>query len=183
MYRNRKTNYQKALLEQEKKVFSTADLAVLWEMENQNTLWTTIQRYLKREILYPIQRGLYATVSLRKLNSFELGCALAGPSAYISGETILQKNGLILQNVEKITLFGIKQKEFVVAGHKYLCRYLHRKYLLNRSGIKEKIGYSLASAERAVIDLWYINPSYYFDNLQAMNETKLKQLKRKVGYK
>jgi len=183
MYMNRNTDYLKKLLEQEKKTFSTSDLAVLWGIENENTLLITIQRYLKREILYSVQRGLYSTVPLDKLNLYEVGCAVAGPSAYISGETILQKNGVMVQNLEKITLFGYKQKEFRVADQEYLCRYLNPRYLLNRAGIVENNTYSEASLERAVVDLGHLNPSYFFDNQLAINKTKIKSLKRKIGYK
>lgn len=183
MYRNRNTDYQKKLIEQEKKIFTTSDLAVLWEMENENSLWTTVQRYLKRGILHAIQRGLYATIPLSKLNPFELGCAVSGPSSYVSAETILQKEGVIVQSLNKVTLFGSKQKEFEVAGKKYWCRYLNSTYLLNREGVVEKKIYSLASLERAVVDLLHINPSYYIDNQLALDQKKIVQLKRKVGYK
>ncbi len=183
MYKYRNTNYQKKLIEQENKIFSTSDLAVLWEIENENTLWTTIQRYLKREILYSIQRGLYATIPLNGLNLFELGCAVAGAFSYVSAETVLQQEGVIVQNLDKITLFGSKHKEFEVANQKYWCRYLNPKYLLNRGGIVEKKTYSMANLNRAVVDLLQVSPGYYFDNQLTLNQKKIIQLKRKVGYK
>jgi len=183
MYRKRNTNYQKILLEQKKKIFSTADLGVLWGIENENTLWMTIQRYLKRNILYSIQKGLYSVVTLDKLDAFELACSVAGSSSYISGETVLQKAGLMVQNLDKITLFGVKTKQFSLGGRKFLCRYLNPKYLYNRNGIVEKNTYSIASVDRAVLDLLHVNPKYYFDNHKILNKSELKLLKRKVGYK
>ena len=183
MYNSRNTNYQQILLKQPKNTFATADLAILWEMENKNNLYTTIQRYLKRHILYSLQRGLYSTLPLEKLNHFELGCAIAGPSSYISAETILQQHGIIMQNIEKITLFGSKKKEFTIAGQPYLCRYLNPKYLLNRQGITEKNTYSIATTDRAVADLLHLNPRYYFDNQLAIDQQKIKLLSTKIGYR
>lgn len=183
MYNYRNTNHQQILLEQEKNTFTTADLAILWETKNKNNLYTTIHRYLKRHILYHLQRGLYSTLPPEKLNPFELGCAVAGPSSYISAETILQKDGIIMQNIEKITLFGHKKKEFTIADQAYLCRYLNPKYLLNRQEIAEKNTYSIATTDRAIADLLHLNPHYYFDNQLAIDDQKIRLLTAKIGYK
>ena len=182
MYIKRKTNYLSILLGQEKNVFRTADLAVLWEVENPSSLRVMIKRYMDRGILYPVQRGLYSVKPLDKLDGFELGRAVAGPFAYISGETVLAREGVIMQQVNKITLFGLKRLEFQVAGRSYLCRYLNPKYLLNRAGIEEKQTHSIASLERAVADILQINPNYYFDNQKRIDEKEVQKLKSKVGY-
>ena len=99
MYRIRNTSKQKTLLEQDIRIFRTSDLAVLWEIENKNTLWTTIKRYIQRKILYRIHKGLYSTVPLKKLDKYELGCAVSGQLSYVSAETVLQNSGIIMQNV------------------------------------------------------------------------------------
>ncbi|MDZ7586233.1 MAG: hypothetical protein U0946_00640 [Patescibacteria group bacterium] len=182
MYSKRNTNYQKILLEQKRKCFRTADLGLLWRIENQNTLWMTIKRYLDREILYSIQRGLYSVVPIKKLDNFELGCAIAGPFSYVSGETVLELEGVIMQKVNKLTLFGLKRLEFSMGGREYLVRYLSQKYLINREGVEDGARFSVASIERAMADLLQINPKYYVDNNLAIDKNKVKQVQRRVGY-
>ena len=182
MYRTRNTKATKVLLEQNKKIFRTADLAVLWEIENKNTLWTMIKRYVQRQILYRIHRGLYSITPLEKLHKYELGCAVVGPFSYVSAETVLQNAGVIMQNVSVVTLMGKKTKKIIIQGTEYWSRRLNAKYLLNRAGIVENERFAVASLERAVVDMQHFNPKYYFDNKMAINEEKIKQIKKEVGY-
>jgi len=183
MSRTRNTNQQKTLLEQNVRIFRTADLAVLWEIENKNTLWTTIKRYVQRKILYQIHKGLYATTSLAKLDKYELGCAISGQLSYVSGETVLENSGIIMQSVTQITLFGKKKKQFEINGVSYLCRYLNIKYLLNRVGIEDNERFSMATPDRAMADILHINPRYYFDNKMAIDAKKVKIISKEIGYK
>lgn len=182
MYSSRNTNKLKTLLRQDKRVFSSSDLALLWEIDNKNTLWTTLKRYTKKHILYRIQRGLYSTLPLDKVDPFEIGSAISGPSSYITTETVLQQAGIIMQSVNKITLVGPKTKEFVVGENEFLCRYLNPKYLLNTTGLVEKKTYTIATPARAGSDLLHINPHYYFDNQPAIDKLNLKHTQQKVGY-
>ncbi|MBU0978681.1 MAG: hypothetical protein ABIJ03_04515 [Patescibacteria group bacterium] len=182
MSRIRKTNQQKILLEQDVRIFRTSDLAVLWETENKNTLWTTIRRYIQRRILYKIHKGLYSTMPLEKLNKFELGCAISGQLSYVSAETVLQNSGIIMQNLTQITIFGKKKKQFEINGISYLCRHLNNKYLLNREGIEDGQQFSMAIPERAMADMLYINSQYFFDNELSINKNKLTSITKEVGY-
>jgi predicted transcriptional regulator of viral defense system len=183
MYSLRKINKQDALLKQDRRVFHTADLAVLWKIDNKNTLLTTIKRYIKSEILYRIHKGLYSVIPLNKLHPFELGCAVMGPLSYVSTETILQNSGLIMQHVSQITLLGSKSKIYNINNTTYLCRYLAPQYLVNRTGINDQTRYATASLNRATADLEHLNPKYYLDNPKAIDQNKLKQIKQSVGYK
>lgn len=178
----RNTDKQKILLQSSQRIFTTTDLALLWTIENRNTLIKSIQRYVDKKILYRIYKGLYSTLPVEKLNKYELGCAIGGPFSYISGETILSKNGIIFQDIKKITLFGRKAKEITIGDTTYLCRYLNNKYLLNRYGIDDNLGYSVASVERAIADIRYINPEFFLDNILSIDNDKLNILIKEVGY-
>lgn len=179
----RDTQKQKILLEQTRRVFYTSDLAVLWNITNKNTLLTTIKRYVQRNILYRIRKGLYSTISIKKLHVYELGCALSGHLSYVTTETVLENSGIIMQRLNKVTLLGKKRQEFKVNGTTYLCRYLNHKFLVNREGIVEKDRYVIATVERAIADIYHINPKYYLDNEIAINHTKINRLKSMIGYK
>ncbi|MFH1232144.1 MAG: hypothetical protein V1709_11690 [Planctomycetota bacterium] len=181
MYITRNTTRQKVLLEQDKRIFRTSDLAVLWQISNKNTLLTTIKRYVKNQIFYRLAVGIYATVPLTRLHPYEIGCAIAGPLSYISTESILAGEGIIMQQPMKITLIGKKSLEFEIAGHQYICRYLNPKYLVNRLGIVDNGRFCTALSSRAVADTRHFNSRYYFDNqktidLNLFNQIYLKEI-------
>ncbi len=179
----RNTSKLKTLLAHDLRIFRTHDLAVLWDIPKRATLQKTISRYIDRDILHPIYRGLYSTVPLDKLNSYELGCAVSGPYSYVSAETVLENNGAIMQKANKITLFGKKSKEIEIGNRIFLCRYLNSKYLLNRAGIKDKTRFSIASAARALADMRHINPDFFCDNEEVVNKNALNKLVKEIGYK
>jgi len=182
MYRSSNIQRLKILLNQDRRLFTTSDLSLLWSIENKNTLLTTIKRYNFKGILTRAIRGVYSTVPLDKLDPYELGCAVCGPFSYISAETVLQNKGIIMQNVNKITLFGKKSKDIIINNTNFLCRYLNPSFLLNREGIFIKDKYSIASPERAISDLLFINPKYYIDNTNSINMEKINILRKQIGY-
>lgn len=182
MYRIRNNEKQKILLQSGQKIFTTSDLALLWNIIDRNTLLTTIKRYVKKGILSRIYKGLYSTIPINQLDKYEVACAIGGSFSYISGETILSKEGIILQDIKKITLFGKKAKEITIGDTTYLCRYLNNKYLLNRAGIEDNKGYSVATVDRALADIRYINPQFYTDNNISIDMEKINILNKEIGY-
>lgn len=182
MYKIRNTDKQKILLQTDQRIFKTSDLALLWDIQNRNTLTKTIQRYIDRGILFRIYKGLYSTLPVEELNKYEVGCAIGGPFSYISAESILAKEGIIFQDIKKVTLFGKKKKEITVGNTTYLCRYLNDKFLLNRSGIKDSKGYSVATVQRALADLRHINPKFFVDNDLSIDEGEVINLSKEIGY-
>ncbi len=178
----RNTEKQKMLLQSEKRIFRTSDLALLWDISNRNSLLKTIERYIERGILFRIYKGLYSTLPLENLQDYEIGCAIGGPFSYISAETILVQEGIIFQDVKKITLFGKKQKRVEINNKIYLCRYLNDKYLLNRAGIVDEKGYAYATLERALLDIRYINPQFFVDNELSIDQKKVDILNNEIGY-
>ncbi len=165
-----------------KEIFTTNDLALLWDISNRQTLIRTIWRYVDKKTLFRISKGLYSTMPIEKLDKYKLGCAVGGAFSYISGETILEKNGILMQETKKITLFGKKEKTITIANTTFLCRYLNTKFLLNRTSIEDYNGYALATVERAVADLRYINPRFFVDNELSFAKTKVDKLSKDIGY-
>ena len=55
------------LLQLDRKLYHTNDLAVLWGIANKHTLYMTITRYMDKGILFPIYKGLYSTIPCRFL--------------------------------------------------------------------------------------------------------------------
>lgn len=159
-------NKLNTLLKSGERLFHTQDLALLWGVYNRNTLYTTIKRYIKSGVLIKITKGLYSTVPIDEIDKFELGTALIHKYCYISCETVLFQEGVINQVVYPITFVSSVSLRTQFNGDQYIYRQAKPEILFNPEGIEEKDGYFVATKERAISDMLYFNPKYYFDNIQ-----------------
>lgn len=179
MYR---MNKSQSLIETPKNIFTTKDLAVVWNIQDKNTLWTTIKRYVADAKLYRIRKGLYSKLPTTKLNNYEVACALCGPLSYITLETVLCEAGAMYQDVTSTVLAGQKSQTIKVGDKVIRCKQLKPEYLVNRTGIKDMETFSQATPERAMADLLYYKPKYYLDNPLAVDQKKVQEIKREVNY-
>ncbi len=152
-----------ALLKSDQKLFHIQDLSLIWGIENRNTLYTTIKRYVDKGILIPIQKGFYSTIPLDKVHPWLLGIASLHRYAYVSCETILFLEGLIFQKGEAITLVSNISLKFEVGGYSYLVRKMKDSLLYDSTGIRKENGVLVADRNRAIRDMLYFNPHYHFD--------------------
>jgi len=182
MYRINKDRKIQSLLQTPQKIFTANDLAVLWGIKNKNNLWKTLSRYADSGILIRIHRGLYSKVPIEALKEEELGCALMGPFSYVSLETVLARAGILFQEIYGVTLVGQSTKEYEIAGTRYICKQMKNSVLLNRAGIQDLPTYSIASSERAAIDLEYYNSAYYLDNPEGLDSEELKKIQKEMEY-
>lgn len=177
-----KLGKKEILLRQDRKLFHTNDLALLWKITNQNTLHTTIRRYLKNKTLLPIHKGFYSVAPFTQIDPLVLGSAFLHHYAYLSTESILVKVGIVAQVIPVITFVANVSKRFKLKEVDYLARQMKSKYLYNTAGVVQKKGYHQAIPERAVADLLYYNPRYHFDNDRAIDWEKVKQIQKEVGF-
>ena len=147
-------------------LFHTQDLALLWGIQNRNTLYTTIKRYVQKGILIQVTKGLYSTVPISELDKFELGTSLIHRYCYVSCETVLFLEGVINQMVYPITFISSISKKIELNGITYIYRQAKEDLLFNPNGVIQKKGYFIATKERAMSDMTYFKPKYYFDNLE-----------------
>lgn len=161
-------------------IFHIDDLARIWRINNRNTLLKTVQRYVQSGLIYRLYRGLYSIKPVEQLDPLLLGAIAINNYCYLSGETILAKEGIIFQKVNYITFTSNKTKRFKVANNKYYCRQLKDKFLYNDFGIDKSGKFNIATLERAVADILYFNPHYHFDNPKLINRTKLKEIQAVV---
>lgn len=184
MYRKNKQQSSKVdiLLKQERRLFHTNDLALLWGITNSNTLYTTIKRYKKRGILIPVQKGLYSTFPLDQLNPVEVGVAFLHEFAYLSTESVLARTGIIVQSIPAITLVSGTSRKFTIGSQEYRSRQMREDFLRHHTGLSKQNGYYQANTERAVADLLYYNPNYYFDNPDAVDWKKVEKIQKEVGF-
>jgi predicted transcriptional regulator of viral defense system len=163
-------------------VFHIDDLANLWKITNENTLYITLRRYVKQGALNRIYRGLYSLQPLNKLNPYLLGLKAMREYSYISTETVLVNHGIIQQSFDRITIVSSKSKKFYIGDYKYKSRQLAPKFLFQDIGINEKNGIKMASLERAIADLLYFNPRAYFDAHDKINWKAVEDIQKKIGY-
>jgi predicted transcriptional regulator of viral defense system len=146
-------------------LFHTQDLALLWEIENRNTLYTTIKRYVKQGVLVAVTRGLYSTIPVAEIDKFKLGSALIHKYSYVSCETVLAQTGVINQAVYPIIFVTSVSLRLKFGETQYIYRQLRPEILFDPNGVESKDGYFMATKERAISDMLYFNPKYYFDNI------------------
>ncbi len=70
----------------------------------------------------------------------------------------------------------IKLKSLTIDKQAYTFRTLKRSILTNTKGIELKATYSIASKERAVLDVLYLQKEYHFDNLYPIDWEKLYEI-------
>lgn len=160
---------QNLLLRSSQILFHTQDLAILWNMENRNTLYTTIKRYVQNGILIPVFKGLYSKLPLGEIDKYTLGSALAHRYCYVSCETVLAREGVINQQILPITFVSSFSGKIELNGDIYVYRKLKPEILFDPKGIKKMDGYFIADKERAISDMLYFNPKYFLDNRNDTN--------------
>jgi predicted transcriptional regulator of viral defense system len=170
------------LLKQKRQLFHTSDLALLWKIDNKNTLYTTIKRYIKKGILISIHKGFYSTVPISQIDSHKIIQGYLHGYCYISCETVLFNHGVIFQKGDYITVVGDVSKKIVLENQSYFVRKLKDIYLYHDRGIDNIDGTAVASLERAVADMLYFNQKYFLDNRKVINWKKVKEIQKEVGY-
>ncbi len=163
-------------------IFHTKDLANLWQIKSANTLHTTLKRYVKRGLLFRIYRGFYSIKPISDLDPLILGAKALHDFSYVTAETVLRKEGVILQLGDKITFASPKSKKFSIGKNHYYSRKLADKYLYNPAGVSYSNGVKIAGLNRALADMLYFNPSVHFDAEKFINWKKVKKMQEQVGY-
>jgi hypothetical protein len=169
------------LLQLDRKIFHTNDLAILWGIADKHNLYMTITRYIDRGVLFPIYKGLYSTVPIPSLNPLELGQAIIHRFTYLTTESILSQAGIISQLVYDYTFVADKSKRVSVGPWSFRFRQLKADYLYNPAGIVQNRVF-IASTERAVADILYFNPKYHFDVPESIDFEKVRLIQKEVGY-
>ncbi len=163
----------KEILKADQTVFSFKELLLKFKEFDREALKSKLNYYVKRGDLYHIRRGLYAKNA--DYNCFELATKIFIPS-YISFETVLRSAGIIFQYYSQIFVASYQSREVVCGGQTYVFRTIKPIILTNSLGIEIRKEYSIATAERAFLDTVYLNPRYYFDNLEPLHWDKVYEI-------
>ncbi len=147
--------------------FRLNDIALLTGETNFQSLNKKLNYYVRSGKLQNPRKGIYAKPAY---NQEELACTVYTPS-YISLEYVLQKAGIVFQYDSTITAVSYLCRSIEVENRTIQYRKIKSELLVNTSGIlRQNNQINVASAERAFLDLLYLNSKYYFDNLNPLNK-------------
>ena len=165
--RNIKNNIIFTVYKDIRTVFRLNDVALLIGETNFQSLNKKLNYYVRTGKLQNPRKGIYTKPNY---NPEELACTIYTPS-YISLEYVLQKAGIVFQYDSRITAVSYLSRTIEVADRTYLFRKIKEEILLNTAGIIRQDNHiNIATAERAFLDLLYLNANYYFDNLNPLNK-------------
>ena len=169
----KKENLIVKLYKDSRTVFRLKDIAMLLEEQDSENLKRRVNYYVKTgDILNP-RRGIYTKTDYK---IEELGCLLYTPS-YISLEYVLQRAGVIFQYDSAITLAGYVKREIAIGEQTLQYRQLKGEILVNHEGvILRKNNINIATPERALLDILYLNNHFYFDNLRPLDKKIIKKI-------
>ena len=154
------------LYESQKTVLTIKDIALIWEETNTVNLLSKIKYYAKQGSLIRLTRGVFA--KNKNYNPKELATSLYTPS-YISFETVLREAGIIFQHHDSIFVTGPYSVTKKIDNQIITFRKLKNSVLYNALGVKNEKNYSIATPERAFLDIIYLSPKFYFDNLRSID--------------
>ena len=169
-------------------VFTFKDIFLMWGDTEATTVKSGVHYYVKTGGLYRIRKGIYAKD--KKYNKFELATKIFTPS-YISFETVLAQAGIIFQFYGQIFAASYLTREITCDHQTYSYRKIKDPLLTNHAGIERRDAVTIASPERAFLDVVYLNTDYHFDNLANLNWDRVfeilpiyggnKRMEKKVG--
>jgi hypothetical protein len=149
----------------QRRVFNLKDIALLTGETRFISLNQKLNYYVKTGRLLNPRRRLYAKPDF---TVEELACKIYRPS-YISLEYVLQKAGIVFQFDSRITLVSTLCREIRCQDRTFSYRKIKGEILIQTSGIEMGDTVSMASPERAFLDMLYLDPDYYFDNPGGLN--------------
>jgi hypothetical protein len=154
-------------------VFRLNDIALLVGETNFQSLNKRLNYYVHSGKLQNPRKGIYAKPNF---HSEEFACSIYTPS-YISLEYVLQKAGILFQFDSQITSLSYLSRSIEVTGRTYTFRKIKGEILVNTAGIIRQDNHiNIASAERAFLDLLYLEKDRYFDNLNPLKKSRIYDL-------
>lgn len=168
-----KTDTVLSLYRDERTVFKMIDIAMITKETDLSRLCNRLNYYVKRGQIENPRKGIYTKPGY---NPEELACILYTPS-YISLNYVLQKNGVIFQYSTQITAISYLSRTIETGNQSYCYRKIKPVILVNPAGIsRQKNNVNIAVPERAFLDVLYLDPGFYFDNINSLDYNIIKQI-------
>ena len=154
-------------------VFRLKDVAMLTGETSFSSLNMKLNYYVRTGRLQNPRKGLYCKPDY---NPSELACRIYSP-AYLSLEYVLQRAGVVFQFDSRFTVLSYLSREVEVDGYLFSFRKIKNELLISQQGILQQGNTeTIATPERALLDMLYLNGEMYFDNLHPMNHDLIEQI-------
>lgn len=170
----------KTLQEKEISLFTLADFARLFSLDNQNTLYKKIQRLQKKGIIKKLIKGKYLFL-MKKPGEFSIANFLLNPS-YISLESALSFYSIITGFPYQITSVTIKKtKNYNIDQREYSYTQISPKLFW---GYEKKENFLIADKEKSLLDYLYLSfKGLRTFDLQDFDLSQINKKKLKLYYK
>lgn len=162
-----------SIYKESRTVFRLNDISMLTGDTNFQSLNKKLNYYVRTGKIINIRKGIYVKPDY---NPEELACIIYTPS-YISLEYVLQKAGIIFQYDPGISVVSYLNRGIEINNRIFRFRKIKGEILVNIAGInRQENNVNIASKERAFLDLMYLSPKFYFDNLKPLNKRAIYKL-------
>ena len=168
-----KGNYLTSILRSPKTVFTLKDIALLWREPASGAVRVRLNYYARQGDLYRLRKGLYA--KSENYDKLELATRILTP-AYVSFETVLAKEGLIFQYYAPVFIASYTTRNITIGAQVYSFRKIKKEVLVNQLGVEHMRETSVATRERAFLDMLYVSGNYHFDNLRTLQWDSVMQM-------
>lgn len=157
-----------------KTVFTTQEVRLLTQgVIPASSLPGRLSRLVLSGDLLRLRYGIYA---LPSYEIFEFANKIQIPS-YISMETVLRMHGIIFQYDNAITLASYQPKLiYAPSENVFIFRKLSDSILINKKGKIINPNYTIASLERAFLDLCYVDKWRTYENTSPIDKDKVLDL-------
>lgn len=170
---NQKSNWLLTLYQSPRTVFSLADVALITGESDTISLTKKLHYQVGNGNLTNPRKGLY---TMPIFDPAALACTLYTPS-YLSLDFVLQKEGIIFQYDSAITAISYLSRSVEIDRWEIKYRKIKNAVLLNTMGIiSRQDGLNIATAERAFLDMLYLNGDCHFDSLNTLNKVDVHHL-------
>lgn len=158
------------ILRSDKTVFTFKDIMLFSGETEVDLVKRRVNYHVKKGNFYQIRRGIYGKD--KNYNKLELAAKIYTPS-YVSFETVLARDGIIFQSYGQIFIASYLTRDIHCDNQIYSYKKIKNTILINHNGVENKENYSIATKERAFLDIIYLNKDYHFDNLASLNWEKI----------
>ena len=161
------------LYNDDRTVFRLKDVAMLIGETSFSSLNLKLNYYVRTGRLQNPRKGLYCKP---KYNPLELACRIFAP-AYISLEYVLQRSGVIFQYDSRFTVISYLCRELEIENQIFSFRKIKNELIVSQQGIEQQGNtVTIATPERAFLDMLYLNGAMYFDNLNPLKMEVIEQI-------
>jgi hypothetical protein len=168
-----KGEFLETILRSSKTIFTTKDIAFLWNEDNEKVITDRLKKYVRVGKLVRVRRGFYAKD--KNYNQLELATRINTP-AYISFETVLTNTGTNFQYYGNIFIASYVNRAIVIDKQTYTFVRIKDYVLTNTIGIEHRDNIAIATKERAFLDRLYVNKDYYLDNSESLDWKKIMEI-------